>query len=237
MKNILCLVIFILTISSLQAQNPFAADSLPAVPGKIYRVVQKWPEYDGGEAGMLKFVQTNTHYPDDAREIGIQGRVIVGFIVNADGSLDSVRALMGVWPSMDAEAVRVVKMTEGNWKPGMQMGEPVRVRFVMPIMMKLSADELTPLVNPDMKDNNERKANQAYKNGNYDKALKLYQSVCNLDTANNFAAQNLGLCLYRTGDKGGACAQWKKLKDKKFDPVNILVTKYCSPPAPVYKSK
>lgn len=197
----------------------------PPKPGDVvYKVVEQMPEFPGGEASLMKFIQSHLIYPDDAIKIGVQGRVAIGFIIEQDGHIDSIVIKKGVWPSMDAEALRVARLLP-PFKPGKQQGKAVRVQFILPIMMKLGNDML-PLVNPNTSDNAERNAVVALRRENYEKALKLLKEVCERDPANNFAAYNLGLCFYQTDDKESAHAQWKKLKEKGFHPVDFLISKY-----------
>lgn len=101
-----------------------------------FTVVEQMPEFPGGTEGMFKFMKDNMKYPEDAQKQQIEGRVLVQFIIEKDGSLSNVNVLRSVFPSLDAEAVRVVKAMP-NWKPGRQKGEPVRVKFTIPLMFKL----------------------------------------------------------------------------------------------------
>jgi TonB family protein len=91
---------------------------------------------------MMKFIQTNIQYPDFERENDIQGRVVVGFIVNEDGSLTDIWVRKGVSKGLDKEAIRVVKMFP-KFKPGMQQGKAVKVQFLLPLMFKLAGDAPT----------------------------------------------------------------------------------------------
>lgn len=102
----------------------------------IFEVVENMPEFPGGMAALMQFLGKNIHYPPIAQENGTQGRVTVGFVVNKDGSIVDVKVLRGVDPYLDKEAVRVVK-TMPKWKPGMQLGKPVRVRYTVPVMFRL----------------------------------------------------------------------------------------------------
>ena len=94
------------------------------------------PEYPGGEDAMTRFIQKNIKYPDLERESGIQGRVIIKFIVNGDGSLSDIYVAKGVSAGIDSEAIRVVKLMP-KLKPGKQDGIPVRVQYALPIAFKL----------------------------------------------------------------------------------------------------
>ncbi|MCL2131809.1 MAG: energy transducer TonB [Lentimicrobiaceae bacterium] len=99
-------------------------------------VIEELPIFPDGEMARKKFLQENTVYPEEAAEKGIEGWVIIGFVVETDGSLSNVEVLRGVHPLLDEEAIRVVK-TMPNWIPGGQMGKTVRMRMRMPIAFKL----------------------------------------------------------------------------------------------------
>ena len=95
------------------------------------------PEFPGGEDAMMLFIQKNIQYPDDARETDIQGRVVVGFVVTEDGSIADIKIKKSVCPSIDAEAIRIVKLFP-KFKPGSIGGKPARIEFTLPIMFKLA---------------------------------------------------------------------------------------------------
>ena len=84
----------------------------------------------------MKFMQENVNYPDKAQEKNVQGRVIVSFIVGKDGSITDVEVIRSVDPSLDAEALRVVRSMP-RWIPGKQDGVPVRVKYNVPISFRL----------------------------------------------------------------------------------------------------
>jgi protein TonB len=112
--------------------------SAPIVEDKIFTVVEKMPEFPGGEEAMMKFIQSNINYPDMERENDIQGRVVVGFVVNEDGSLTDITVKKGVSSGIDKEALRVVRKLP-KFNPGKQQGKAVKVSFVLPIMFKLAS--------------------------------------------------------------------------------------------------
>jgi len=114
---------------------PHVGDTVVGHPG-VYKLVESMPEYPGGEDAMMKFIQKSIQYPDSARENDVQGRVVIGFIVNEDGSLSDITVRKSVSWDIDREALRVVKRMP-KFKPGMQDGKPVRVQFTLPIMFKL----------------------------------------------------------------------------------------------------
>ena len=105
--------------------------------GRTYIVVEQMPEFPGGTTALFAFLQQNVKYPQIAYENNIQGRVIVQFVVDKDGSITNVQvAQSGGDPSLDKEAVRVVKAMP-KWLPGMQKGKPVRVKYTMPVNFRL----------------------------------------------------------------------------------------------------
>jgi protein TonB len=104
---------------------------------EIFLVVEELPEFPGGEEARMKFLSDNVQYPRAAREMGLYGRVMVGFVVEPDGSISNVKILRGVASSLDDEAVRVTKLMP-KWKPGKQRGRAVRAQYQMPITFVLS---------------------------------------------------------------------------------------------------
>ena len=99
---------------------------------KVYDVCEQMPTYEGGDAALLKYLGENWKLPDEYKERGIQGRMVVGFIVEKDGSLTNVKVLRAVDIAIDAEVLRVVKGMP-KWIPGRQNGKRVRVRYLLPI--------------------------------------------------------------------------------------------------------
>ena len=101
-----------------------------------FNVVEKMPEFEGGMDGMMSFLQKNIKYPAEAKEKGDEGRVIVQFVVEKDGSIVEPKVVKSVSPELDAEALRVVQMMP-KWKPGQQRGKNVRVQFTLPVSFRL----------------------------------------------------------------------------------------------------
>ena len=99
---------------------------------KVYDVCEQMPTYEGGDAALLKYLGENWKLPDEYKERGIQGRMVVGFIVEKDGSLTNVKVLRAVDIAIDAEVLRVVKGMP-KWIPGRHNGQRVRVRYLLPI--------------------------------------------------------------------------------------------------------
>ena len=105
----------------------------------IFQVVELLPEFPGGMAELMKYLQKNLRYPQICKEQGVQGRVIVQFVVNMDSTITDVNVIKSVNPHLDEEAVRVVKAMP-KWKPGTQRGKPVRVRCTLPVTFRLPED-------------------------------------------------------------------------------------------------
>ena len=102
-----------------------------------FDVVEQMPQFPGGSIELMKFLNENVKYPEAAEETGTQGRVVAQFVVEADGSISNVKVLKKVSDEIDAEAVRVIKAMP-KWKPGMQKGQPVRVKYTIPVTFRLS---------------------------------------------------------------------------------------------------
>ena len=132
------------TIVSAEDQAEFVEiqDDVPIVveePEKeeeIFQVVEDDPQFPGGMAELMKFLQKNIKYPPVCQEQGIQGRVIVQFVVNTDGSIVDANVVKSVNPHLDKEALRVVG-TMPKWQPGKQRGKAVRVRFTLPVNFRI----------------------------------------------------------------------------------------------------
>ena len=96
------------------------------------------PEFPGGQYALFKFISNNLNYPKDAKKKGIQGKVMVQFIVEKDGTIGDIRIIRSVSPDLDKEATRVFSLSSmPKWKPGMSDGVAVRVRYTFPITFKL----------------------------------------------------------------------------------------------------
>ena len=103
-----------------------------ATDDKVYEVCEQMPIFEGGDAALLKYLRENLKYPDKTKDRGVQGRLVIGFIVEKDGSLTDVKVLRPVDIDLDAEVLRLVKGMP-KWIPGRQNGKRVRVRYLLPI--------------------------------------------------------------------------------------------------------
>ncbi|MDR3137413.1 MAG: energy transducer TonB [Tannerellaceae bacterium] len=125
--------------SSAQTQlyvAPVAVEEEEESEHQIFTVVEKMPEFPGGQSALLRFLATSIKYPVIAQENGIQGRVVVAFVVNKDGSVVEAEVVRGVDPSLDKEALRVIGIMP-KWSPGEQRGKPVRVKYTVPVQFRL----------------------------------------------------------------------------------------------------
>jgi len=114
---------------------PAADEGSTAQP---YEAADIMPVFPGGDAALMKFISENTKYPENAKTEGLQGRVIVRFAVETDGSVDKVSVLKGVDPELDTEAVRVIETLPNFEKPAYKDGKPVPVWYMVPITYKLN---------------------------------------------------------------------------------------------------
>lgn len=104
---------------------------------EIFRVVEQMPEFDGGTAALFKYLSENIKYPAIARENGIEGKVVVQFVVDEEGNVSQSKVVRGIGGGCDQEALRVVQTMNGKWKPGKQRGRAVKVWFTLPVAFKL----------------------------------------------------------------------------------------------------
>ena len=123
-------VVFITTKGANSSENALATDSVLMIP-------EEMPSFPGGVMALMEFLQKNVKYPVEAQKKGVQGRVLVSFVVEKDGSLSEIKTVKSVDPLLDEEAVRVVKSMP-KWEPGKQKGKAVRVKYNVPISFKLT---------------------------------------------------------------------------------------------------
>lgn len=124
---------------SLKANAPAADEAQAASPDddRIYDLVETNAEFPGGQNECYKFLASQVKYPVKCMQEGIQGRVIVSFVVNRDGSIVEVKATKSPHPALSKEAERVISLMP-KWKPAMQGGKTVRSRFNLPVMFRLN---------------------------------------------------------------------------------------------------
>jgi TonB family protein len=100
---------------------------------EIFTIVENTPEFPGGEKALEKYFTDNLNYPEAAKNAGISGKVMVSFVVEADGSLSDIRIMRGLGFGCDEEVIRLIRQMP-DWKPGKQRGKPVKVRMILPVI-------------------------------------------------------------------------------------------------------
>lgn len=123
-----------LLLSQITSAQPNVAPEDTAAP--VFMIVEEAPVYPGGTEAMSKFLSDNLRYPKKARRKGIEGQVIVSFVINEDGSINRITIVKGLGYGCDEEVIRVIS-TMPSWKPGRQKGENVKVRFLLPVRFQL----------------------------------------------------------------------------------------------------
>ena len=131
MKRIILIALAIMATLSINAQREDTR-----VEESVYDIVEEMPQFPGGPSAMFEYLSTNIQYPEAAKMDGIQGRVIVTFIVEKDGSVSNAKVAKSLEPSLDEEAHRLVKSMP-HWIPGKQHGELVRVKYTVPVTFRL----------------------------------------------------------------------------------------------------
>lgn len=104
----------------------------------IFTIAEQMPEFIGGETAFKTFIAQKIVYPEIAVEMGVEGNVFLGFVVNKDGSISDIKMLKSAHESLTNEAIRVLKLTDKMWKPGRQNGNLVRVEMRVPIRFRLN---------------------------------------------------------------------------------------------------
>lgn len=153
MKKIIALsALLLLLVSNLKAQNvvnptnekdnitilrAVGDDSTVSDKEKVYQVVEQQPSFPGGREELFKYLAYNVKYPIDAAKNKIEGRVLVTFVVEHDGSISNVNVANSVYPSLDKESIRVVSGMP-KWIPGKANGKTIRVKYTIPITFRLN---------------------------------------------------------------------------------------------------
>ena len=126
----------ILKVTQRVETEPVKAEPKPEVENTVFAVVEQLPSFPGGPSALMQYLSSNIKYPVVAQENGVQGRVVVSFVVERDGSITDVQVARSVDPSLDREAQRVVRNMP-RWIPGKQNGQAVRVKYNVPVAFRL----------------------------------------------------------------------------------------------------
>lgn len=135
MKRVLFILALLFTYVMVNAQSNTGSKEKTSNE-KIYDVVEMPPSFPGGQAALLAWIASHVNYPQKAMESRIEGRIIVGFVIECDGSVSQAKIIRSVDPLLDDEAIRVV-MGMPKWTPGRQNGKNVRVRYNVPVNFRL----------------------------------------------------------------------------------------------------
>lgn len=134
-RIILLSLAVLLGLTTITAQRTVVSKKKPVEP--VLDTCEQLPQFGTDNTELIRFLQENVKYPQDAAKSKIQGRVLVQFIVDKEGNVKDPTILQEVYPSLDAEALRVVKLMP-RWTPGYQDGQPVNVKYALPIVFKLN---------------------------------------------------------------------------------------------------
>jgi len=140
MKKLVTILMLACTAATAQTTQTVAATPVKTVATEepVVNQAEKMPEFKGGQAALIQYVQTNLKYPEKEKEAKVQGRVMLSFIVENDGSLSKITVVRGIpgGERCDNEAVRLFK-TMPKWTPGMDKGKEVKVQMYFPISFSL----------------------------------------------------------------------------------------------------
>lgn len=135
MKRVLLILALLFTYVMVNAQSNTGSKEKTSNE-KIYDVVEMPPSFPGGQAALLAWIASHVNYPQKAMESRIEGRIIIGFVIECDGSVSQAKIIRSVDPLLDDEAIRVV-MGMPKWTPGRQNGKNVRVKYNVPVNFRL----------------------------------------------------------------------------------------------------
>jgi TonB family protein len=173
------------------------------------------PQFIGGEEARLDFLVKNLRYPEDAKELGIQGKVIVKFIIEPDSTISNISIINGIGGGCDQEVIRLVKLMNGHWIPGFENGLPVRASYEFPVKFTL---ELSNSNNSSLTFYDTYNIGiELMKKGNYKKAVAYLTNYKSGDQVHLDALYALGLCKFYLSDYKGAIADWEELKTYEYN--------------------
>jgi TonB family protein len=208
--------------------TPLNDTSRLGAAGSVFTFVEENPQFPGGEAGLIRFLQTNIVYPQNALEQKIQGKVLLRFVVNEDGSVSDVKVVRSVCPDLDREAWRVVKLLP-RFIPGKRNGQPVKVYFNLPIVFKLNVyGYSTPAVNSKMaRDENFTSGIQEYRLGNLNQAIKFFEQSIASSPSEYLGYEFKAICEADLLRLKQACEDYKKAKALGSPDVDEYLSKKC----------
>jgi len=190
MKHLLILLTLISINSYSQSKNPYNVDLDMLLIG--------------GKDKMENLILENCHYPNIAKENGTQGIVVIGFTLTKEAKIINIKTVNTIGDGCDEEAIRVFKLTEGNWKPYIESGQTVDKYFEYEFKYSLTdSKKVESIIN---------RVNKLYSSEKYSDALMQLNEVIKRDPYNTSMLLIRGICKHKTGDKKGACDDWNRVK-------------------------
>lgn len=184
----------------------------------VFTVVQQNPEFPGGDREMMKFISSSIKYPENAAKQKIEGSVMVQFVVAKDGSVRDVKVLKGVNAELDAEAKRVV-LAMPKWQPGVQRGQAVNVKYVLPIKFSLKDPKRTTVTTvTDTKDGYVVEEASA-------KVIKLNEGLGKSEKTETTSVSLLNAPLVYIDDVKSTAEDLKRLQPDKIKSIDVLKDK------------
>jgi TonB family protein len=193
---------------------------------KVFSFVEQMPEFPGGSSALMKFIQEHVVYPKSEIDLGIQGKVIVRFVVMEDGTVDSVNVIQRVSPLLDKEAVRVTKQLP-KFIPGHQQGKPVRVYYNLPFQFKFQVNS-TPSDLKENKDPDFRNALSLIRYEDYKEALKALQYSLEKFPEDYLTYEKRAECEVKLGKLADACTDFNKAKNLGSPSALNSIKQYCN---------
>jgi len=216
-------LIILLLVFTCIWQEPTYAQNVNDNTNNVLTVVDKMPEFTGGQQMMFVFLSENVNYPYEAKKDGVMGKVYVNFIVDTNGVISNTKIIKGVHKALDTEAVRVVNSMP-PWIPGEQGGKKVSVSYNLPITFKLGIEH--SLV-PDGENEKYDRGVQLFSKGKYKKAIWLFSQSIEKKPDHIDSYYNRGVCYFKTEKKEAACKDWNKAKELGDNEVANLLEKHC----------
>lgn len=194
----------------------------------VFTIVEKMPEFPGGNQAMMEFIQRNVVYPPIEREYGVRGTVYVTFVVEKDGSLSNVRCLRGVkaGPGLDKEAMRVISSMP-VWAPGTQNGRAVRVQYNLPIKFSIRGNDLSAAEMQKIANSYYDAGMAAAKKEHYEEALAQFDYTIFYMPDDIDTLYQRGLAFHNLKNDKSACEEWNKIKLNGSTKADEQLNKYC----------
>ena len=214
LRNVIIIFSLLISESTFAQSNDITDSTTSGQFEKVY--VEQMPEPN---FSVPIFLENNLRYPDDAKSNCIQGRILIRFIVNEDGKIDSVRSVFSVHPSIDEEAKRVVRAMPA-WKPGRKDGKFIKVFYTLPITFRLDNDCPTEQWYY-------KQAEKLYEKDDLETARNYFLTAFKMNYENFMAGYNYAAVSVTLGKKDDACKMIRFLQDMKYEPANRFGDDYC----------